>query len=104
MSELGYVCCKAPLLATTSSAVYGLLIPVYRGVSHHSLTACTSAVYNASSASPPLDPVRKSWKESAGSIDDTGGETGCRGDTRTVPEAKLRMGAENDLDIARRRL
>lgn len=76
IKELGYVCCKAPLLLTTSSAEYGLLIPLYRGDAHQSLTACTCSSKSASSAWPALCASGSSWNESPGSTVDTGGSTG----------------------------
>lgn len=74
--ELGYVCCNAPRLLTTSSAEYGRLIPLYRGEAHQSFTACTSASKRASSAWPALAASGRSWNESPGSADETGGSTG----------------------------
>lgn len=75
ISELGYVCCKVPLLNTTSSAVYGLLIPSYRGLCHHACTSLTCWSNRASSASPALEASASNWNESDGSAEDTGGET-----------------------------
>jgi hypothetical protein len=77
--ELGYVCCNAPLLLTTSSAEYGRLIPSYRGVPHHSFTAWTCSSKRASSAGPILSAVESSWNESEGRAVDTGGWTGGNG-------------------------
>jgi hypothetical protein len=78
IKELGYVCCNVPLLATTSSAVYGRLMPAYLGVSHQSFTAWTCASNRASSAPPAFSAVARSWKESDGSVEDTGGSTVLR--------------------------
>jgi hypothetical protein len=76
ISELGYVCCNAPLLLTTSSAEYGLLMPLYRGDAHQSLTACTCSSKSASSAWPAFSASGSSWNESPGRTVDTGWSNG----------------------------
>jgi hypothetical protein len=78
INELGYVCCNAPLLATTSSRVYGHLMRMYLGVSYHSFTAYTCASNSASSASPCFASVERSSYKSAGRAEDTEGFTGWR--------------------------
>lgn len=78
IKELGYVCCNAPLLLTTSSAEYGRLIPLYRGDAHQSLTCCTCSSNKASSARPAFEASGRSWNESAGKAVDTGGSTALR--------------------------
>jgi hypothetical protein len=76
INELGYVCWSAPRLLTTSSAEYGRLMPLYRGDAHQSRTACTCSSKSASSAWPAFEASARSWNESPGSADDTGGSTG----------------------------
>ena len=60
IKELGYVCCKAPLLLTTSSAEYGRLIPSYLGPFHHSCTSLTCCSNMLSSADPDFSEVGRS--------------------------------------------
>ena len=77
--ELAYVCCKDPLLLTTSSAEYGRFIPLYLEVAHHALTASTWESNKESSApGPAFLEVGNSWKASEGSEEDKGGFTAGR--------------------------
>lgn len=78
INELGYDCGNAPLLLTTSSAEYGLLMSLYRGEAHQSLTCCTCSSKRASSAWPAFAASGSSWNESPGRAEDTGGSTGLR--------------------------
>lgn len=75
ITELGYVCCSEPLLLTTSSAEYGLLIPSYRGDAHQCLTSLTCWSYNVSSAAPAFLGVGSNWYESVGRWVERGGST-----------------------------
>lgn len=86
IKELGYVCWSAPRLLTTSSAEYGLFIPLYLGDDHQSLTCCICCSYSASSVDPALELSGSNWYESAGSAEDIGGSTGLseEGDIRTT--------------------
>lgn len=75
MTELGYDCCSEPLFDTTSSTVYGLLIPSYLGVAHHASTSCNCWLYRASSCAPGFSVSERRWKESDGRRSESGGVT-----------------------------
>lgn len=72
----GYTCCKVPLLLTTSSGLYGRLMPLYLGLAHQSLTCCTCWLKISSSAAPAFCDSGSSWNASVGCVADIGGSTG----------------------------
>ena len=59
IDELGYDCCKVPLLLTTCSAVYGRLIPSHRELDHHLLIWSTSCSRYTSSERPRIMGLRR---------------------------------------------
>jgi len=73
----GYTCCSAPRLLTTTSALYGLLMPSYLGLAHQSLT-CLTCASKISSSADAFSSVDSSWKESVGCEEGSGGSTGAR--------------------------
>ena len=65
MTELGYLICWVPLLLTTSAALYGLLMSLYRDDAHQASTSLICDSYRSSSAEPVFWDSGSSWKASA---------------------------------------